>query len=231
MVELTLIGREYEDIIIDCEDFVVGETNNIIRKNTKRGGMFNMPVIDNIDYKYHPCGFKQALVINNINKSDRTSFTQTIYDEDLDLTKIDSRQWCHVMYIDDISHEVLNQLNKYNGILSIDFCKTDSRTAYTPLMSNCQLIFDSRERSSLWQEVKITVPVILHDPYGCDCYYNGTIMNTQQNKRINDLRVNGAGDIFAAIFINQFYKSGLERAMLNSCEMTTLKLLELNEVQ
>ena len=230
ILELALVGREYDDLIIDCEGVIVGETNKIIKQRSQKGGMFNVPKFDGMKYQYYPCGFKQAFIINNVGHSSRTSFTQTISDEDVDIKKISSHHWCHIMYIDDISENNLNRLNKCAGRLSIDFCKPHNRKTYLSLMSKCQLIFDSRERSNLWQGIKLNVPVILHDPDGCDCYYNGEIINTQINQQINQLRVNGAGDIFAAVFINQFYKFGLETAMSNSCEITKLKLLKLNKV-
>ena len=233
MLTLGLVGREYEDTILNCGNIILGETNSINQAMKSVGGMFNIPPIEGVTRSYFICGLKKAVIINEEINSSRTSFTYTAHDEyHLDTPKLYNCHWAHIVYVDDICEELVNQLSNDLLIpanLSLDFCKTEDRRQYLPLMKKCKLVFDSRERKELWSDINMPTPVILHDPDGCECYVDGLTTYKFNNKKIENLKVNGAGDIFAAYFIKTYNDSGLKKAVSNACALTTRKLKEINE--
>lgn len=232
MIKLALVGREYNDTIINCSGFIKGETNNIDTMIKKGGGVFNIPSTDGITRKYFPCGLKGAIIINDISNSTRTSFTQTLRDDyEINIDKIKECDWVHIAYVDDIPDKILELLvdNELPN-MSIDFCKIENRKKYIDIIKKSSLIFDSRERKELWRNLTPSVPIILHDPDGCECFYGNVTMYEADNEKIENLQVNGAGDIFASYFIKTYHDHNLKTAVYNSCAMTTIKLQEMNEV-
>ena len=233
MYKLGLMGRDYNDIIVELEGIILGETNNILSIEEKRGGVHNLPIINDELHEYFLCGLKKAIVINDISTSTRTSFTSNISNEHtIDWLKVSNCNWIHLAYVDDIPLEALLACQKQAiPSLSVDFCTLNDRFLYLDILKKCTIIFDSRERKRLWEKVCLSIPIVLHDPEGCECLYNGKIIHTASHRPIDNLKVNGAGDIYARYFIDQFTKTGLQQAIKNTCVLTTQKLIELHGVK
>lgn len=221
-----MFGKLYQDTIYNFPEFRIGETNNCNPKDSL-GGVYNIPCsMMDISTSILTEGVKKAVIINDLQKSIRTSI---VYDEsNTELCPIDflKSDWVHVAYIDDIFAP--DRFLEYPN-LSLDFCTENPRGKFIPLINNSQIIFDSRERQHLYSHIKSPTPIIFHDPHGCECIVNGeSIYKTSIYPTIG-LKVNGAGDIFAGLFLDMLLKSGLEYAVNNACFKTTEILLKLNE--
>lgn len=226
-VTLHLVGKKYDDTIILVNDVKLSETNEIISIQTKSGGIFNITEdIPGIQPTYSWIGKKSAVIISELNNSRRTSLVKNIKssnsktEDKHKLVKnfIKKYNWTHVAYLDDIDLDVLEAID---GNISVDFCTTKNRNRYNDIMQKCTLIFDSRERKRLYKQDTNTI-IILHDPYGCEAIFRGNkILQHDSPLPVRGLNVNGAGDIFCAIFIREFFKSNLKQAMTLACEITT----------
>ena len=225
MYNVALFGKKYEDTIITTNSMLEGETNscNFIQK--KLGGVYNF--LDNksknITYCPITSGVKKAYIINNKEKSKRTSFVfdkneNDLLDSDI-ISKINVADWLHMCYIDDINN--YNFINKINIPISIDFCTAKPRKKYLDIMNKSRFVFDSRERKNLYDDIEISTPIIFHDEYGLEICVRNKVVYSEKNNPISNLEVNGAGDMFAAIFIeNNFYHSANQSAKTAMLETT-----------
>lgn len=226
-VTLHLIGKKYDDTIILVNDIQLSETNQIVDTQIKSGGIFNITEeIPGITPTYSSVGKKSAVILSELKNSRRTSLVKNIKSVDgkiadkYRLAKNFTKKynWTHVAYLDDIDLGVLKAID---GNISADFCTTKNRDRYNDIIQKCTLIFDSRERKRLYTQDTNTI-IILHDPYGCEAIFKGNkIIQHDSPPPVRGLNVNGAGDIFCAIFIREFFKSNLKQAMTLACEMTT----------
>lgn len=63
-MNISFIGRKYYDYIIHVDNFVLGETNEVVKTERRLGGMFNIENIDGVNPTYCPMGEKHATIIS-----------------------------------------------------------------------------------------------------------------------------------------------------------------------
>ena len=225
-----IVGRLYLDHVLYVNSFILGETNNASKIIKKYGGMYNTSsdTINNVDFVYLPESTKEAIIISDHHTSNRTSIIiESSNTKMQSVTELNDAEvdWLHVAYIDDIRNP--ERLLEYVGSrISIDFCTIANRESYSSIINKASLVFDSRERKSLYDNISTKTPIILHDPFGCECIIKNTIVHCFDNEPSKDINPNGAGDIFAGVFIREYILGGLEFAMHNVCVMTKNILLE-----
>ena len=207
MFNIALFGKRYEDTILSIEELTEGETNACNNKLQRLGGIYNMEAVKlpGVMYTLLPSGTKEAYIISDKRRSKRTSLVvdkSSCTLSDSTIKKINLADWLHICYIDDIECE--ESLFNINVPISIDFCTSKDRKSYTNIMEKSTIIFDSRERKLLYDGLNVTTPIIFHDEKGIEIYQNGVTLYRGDNTPISNLEVNGAGDIFAAIFIHNY---------------------------
>ena len=232
-IALHLIGKKYDDTLILVNDIQLSATNEIVNTQTKSGGIFNITEeIAGIVPTYSSIGKKSAVIINELKHSRRTSLVKNI--KSIDNERKDKHRlaqnlakkynWTHIAYLDDINLDILKAIDSNT---SADFCTTKNRDKYSDIMQKCTLIFDSRERKHLYENLDTDTVIILHDPNGCEAIFKGVkVIEYSSPPPMSGLSVNGAGDIFAAVFIREFITHNLKNAILTSCEITTSLLKE-----
>ena len=116
-------------------------------------------------------------------------------------------------------------LDEVSTKISLDFCTLNPREDYIKIIKKSALVFDSRERKHLYNNLNFDTPLILHDKNGCECLIEGRVIGEGFTNPQDNLHVNGAGDIFAGIFIEKFYTNGLRCAIAETSEETKNHLL------
>ena len=225
MIDICLIGRRYEDTIVHIDELNLGETNECVKVETRKGGMYNIQSanLDGLTTTCFPVGSKKALILGEQSGSRRTSIVKNA-DPHLDTlngivpTAFD---WIHVSYLDDLKDDHGLSLKSAKSPLSVDFCTTSDREQYREIIDKCELVFDSRERKRLYSKIITPTPIVLHDEGGCECIQMGKVVSNSTIKPVSGLNVNGAGDIFAAIFIREFMSSGLDYAVETTSHLVT----------
>jgi sugar/nucleoside kinase (ribokinase family) len=234
-LRLGLLGKKYIDTLYFVKTLNEGETNTLVSSKNSLGGMYNIVNANllGITPVCYPEGETSAIILEDKQKSKRTSFVESFNDRSIRTQQsIKSRHpdWIHVMYIDDIKspHRVTEYHNNFRKFpVSIDFCTNTSREKFIPIMERCEIIFDSRERKHLYENFEVKTPIVLHDPLGCELIFNGKKIIEAKNKKLK-LNVNGAGDIFAALFLRELQTYDLNQTINRVCDLTTQKLLEMN---
>jgi|21_taG_2_1085346.scaffolds.fasta_scaffold00537_12 sugar/nucleoside kinase (ribokinase family) len=225
MKNLFVCGKKYLDTILIAESVIHGETNkcsSIIKKN---GGLYNFFEIEYKNWKIKPvvCGEKEAFIVSNKSKSTRTSFVN-----DITPSKFSKRQlsdisktcdWLHISYIDDF--DCWQSIIDLNLSYSLDFCTDKPRERFIQLLKKAKVIFDSRERRILYENITIKTPIVLHDENGFEIIINGKTIHNEVNVPTNGLNVNGAGDIFAGLFIEKYFDLGLVESSKFAMQETT----------
>ena len=230
-MRVALLGKKYKDKIYHIKNLRKGETNVSNYYVERLGGAYNFldKESENNNLLFEPFlrGEKIATIINDKEKSTRTSFTyeiekSIITDEDIDKINSDY-DWLHVCYVDDIGP--LQSLQKVNIPISLDFCTLTPRSRFVNIIMRSEFVFDSRERFSLYDTLKFKNPLILHDPHGVDVRSMGAVKHSVTMVPIQGLSVNGAGDLFAKNFIKNFIKHGIIKSSTMAMEETTGQLL------
>ena len=72
-------------------------------------------------------------------------------------------------------------------------------------------------------------PIIFHDENGFEVYVNNEIVSNETNKPTTNLEVNGAGDMFAAIFIQNHFKHNIHHSAKIAMLKTTEYLIDRNK--
>ena len=228
-MNLGLVGKAYIDTIVYLDSLLIGETNPVLSIDFEcLGGMYNISDINGVKPTYFPFGQKNSLIISELHKSKRTSIVQDVEDtpwQEVNLDELDA-DWMHIIYVDDTSNINISFKEKP---VSIDFCTLQDRNAYNNTMNQSDIIFDSRERKPLYQNISCKTPIVLHDENGCECIVSGRKQFYSKTKAISGLNVNGAGDIFASIFIREYLSGDLKSAIKSSSQLTTMEILRRNE--
>jgi len=226
-MKLTLVGKRYLDTIYQIPSFVQNETNPAIVLGKQYGGMHNVNTlkIKDLEINLLPDGEKQAIILEEREKGVRSSIT---WDETPSFGRSfqdprNNPDWFHVMYVDDM--ENTERLLDVKPKMSLDFCTTTPREKFKDIIDASELVFDSRERKHLYANIKTTTPLVFHDKYGCEVIVEGTVEYEGQTKPIEDLLVNGAGDIFAVLFLHEYYTRSLHEAALFTPAKTTSELI------
>ena len=233
MFKVGVLGKLYQDTILVVHAIAYGDTNECSTIIKKSGGMYNLSELSFLDLKFNyiPIGIKNAFIISNKLSSERTSFVINEKESDVShqtILKINkNNDWLHISYIDDIE--------KYENILSLDipfsldFCTLKNRTEYLQIIKKADVIFDSRERRSLYSNLNFDTPLILHDSGGIEIIANDRKIYQESISPIENLNVNGAGDIFAGLFIKNYLKNDLKTSAYNAMINTTKILIERNK--
>ena len=232
MINVSLLGKKYQDQIFSLEKFQLGETNLANSPIQQLGGGYNLlkAKSENINFIFKTSGSKNAIIINESATSSRTSIVtnQSIcsYNKS-EIHEINkSSDWAHICYLDDIEDttEFLNL--KIN--FSVDFCTLTVRETFKDIIDKATVIFDSRERKKLYKQINTKTPIIFHDQSGVEVIVNKEKIFESQIKPILNLNVNGAGDIYAANFIKNYNKYGIIKSTHMAMIATTNLLKEGN---
>ena len=226
---LGLFGKRYKDTIVNVDKLNLGETNFLKDKTTKLGGIYNIQrsVIEDVNFQVFDEGVVNAFIINETNESLRTSILDkslSYEDYHINYEEID---FLHIAYLDDIKYP--DKINLEKVKTSVDFCTLNKRNQYKYVLQKCELIFDSRERKYLYDNLHINTPLILHDKNGCECVVNNEKIYESKIKPLKNINVNGAGDIFAGIFLKIYHYSNIKNA-IKLASAQTKKYLTENEI-
>jgi len=230
---LCLIGKEYSDTIMFVQQLREGETNDCSAIRQKRGGIYNFFETKMVNWIMSPItiGTKKAFIISDKSRSTRTSIV--LNNEESLLTKNqinkinDNFDWLHVSYVDDI--ECFSKLEHIAIPFSLDFCTDKNRVDYINLMERSSIIFDSRERKHLYSNISTRTPIILHEPDGFEIIVNGEPIHKEKTIKYENLNVNGAGDIYAAHFLDCKPTGDLAECARYAAKSTTDLLLNREE--
>ena len=232
MNTISLIGKKYNDTLLYTESNIIGDTNQCSKKLKRLGGMYNFndANIDSVKLNFYPVGEKSAFIVVDNQTSTRTSYV--IDEKDALLTKQTIDQinnnsvWAHMCYVDDF--ETHQELLKIDVPYSIDFCTLKKRETYLPIMKKAKIIFDSRERKNEYNLFTLDTPIILHDQNGVEVIKNHIIISSFSLTPMKNLNVNGAGDIYAAHFIKNYFDISLNKSCYRAMIETTKTLIERN---
>lgn len=230
MYSISLIGKKYEDTILYINDQVYGDTNLCTHVSERLGGMYNFSdtKLPSLNLLYNPVGLKKVFIVSDKKNSTRTSYVNNVVGAEISKNHIDVvnniSNWLHVCYIDDI--EDYKNLSFIEIPFSLDFCTVNDRKQYIPIMKKAEVIFDSKERKHLYDDININTPIIFHAPDGIEIIKNDKIFFNKSATPIANLNVNGAGDLFAAHFIEKYFYSDLKNSTNYAMIQTTKRLLQ-----
>jgi hypothetical protein len=230
MKRLCLLGKQYDDTIMIVDSLKQGETNDCSALRKKKGGVYNFfeAKMNNWDLKPFTRGIKKAYIISNKETSTRTSI---VIDEEISTISSQEVQtinnnfdWMHVCYIDDM--ECYLNLRGIEIPFSLDFCTDSPRAPFFYLLNRAEIVFDSRERKYLYDNIFINTPIIFHDDGGFEVVVDGSIVHSESITPLKNLNVNGAGDIYAGRFLDHYLeKFDAFRSAKLAAEDTTNLLL------
>ena len=229
MINVALLGKKYQDCIFYVENLSVGETNLSSEPYKTLGGCYNLlkAPIDTVQFDIHTKGSKDAFIISESKSSTRTSIvvnrSESYYSKSLIDTINQNYNWAHTCYIDDI--EDPQPLLGLTIDFSIDFCTLKSRQRFQEIIDKATVVFDSRERKSLYEKINTKTPIVFHDQNGIEVNINGEVLLDSQVEPILNLIVNGAGDMYAANFIKNYYKYCIIKSA-NMAMISTTHLLK-----
>tara|TARA_R110002153_G_scaffold112215_2_gene254165 strand:+ start:3115 stop:3789 length:675 start_codon:yes stop_codon:yes gene_type:complete len=157
----------------------------------------------NLQVNVIPCVIGEALVVVNTNTNRRVG--KALFNHENLTPQFPSSDWCHIAYINQIKD--LNFLNTLDSTISADITKENPELCneYLPKLD---YLFLSKE--DLFDDIKKIGKktkkwVIAHDPSG-SIYSNGIEVFEYKLPKSNylyNINVLGAGDSFAAAFINE----------------------------
>ena len=224
--KLGLFGRTYLDTIVYLDKIKLGETNKAKYITKTSGGIFNISKanIPSLRTYCYSDSQVEAFIISESKTSTRSSIVHSLSKKTKPTIKEELLDWLHVAYVDDLSY--VDVLDNLNVKLSLDFCTLDPRGEYMDLINKASLIFDSRERKALYSELNFKTPLILHDKYGCECLIEGKVVSEGFTNPQENIHVNGAGDVFAGIFLSEYYNSTLDKAIESASRMTSSYLIQ-----
>lgn len=204
---------------------------------TSVGGIANVwnglvQINNNLDVILAPCAIGEAIVVVSPESNTRVGRANF----NLKTTKLlpIHADWHHIAYLNQLQDTSL--LKKLvNGIISADLTKEYPEKVLNELkfvdylfLSKEDLFMDLNELAKYTRGW-----VIMHNPMGSICS-NGveTIQYDIPKKLIlNNINVLGAGDMFAACFINNILIGmSLKNALAKSHEQTTTLLLKINNI-
>lgn len=229
MNNLFLFGKKYIDTIMFIDNNKSGETNICNNVVEKYGGVFNFTEagMKNMKLSVITSGKKKAYIVSDRKISQRTSYVFGSQKAKLEIKTINminsTADWLHVAYVDDI--ECYRDLEKIKKSFSIDFCTDQPREKFVKIMNLASVIFDSRERKHLYDNLSLDTPIIFHDEYGIEVVKKNETVCEQKNTPVFNLDVNGAGDIYAAIFLDNYSKINVAKSAITAMYETTRILI------
>tara|TARA_R100000030_G_scaffold98073_1_gene87637 strand:- start:483 stop:1196 length:714 start_codon:yes stop_codon:yes gene_type:complete len=232
MGSLALIGKKYIDTILNVDSLSFNETNECSVVTSRLGGIYNFFDISNYELKIKTFEFgkKQAFIINDNSASSRTSFVKTVESSEISRKHMNEINnffdWAHICYLDDL--EDYSGLHNLDCAFSVDFCTNKDRLEYIEIMNKSKIIFDSRERKVLYDNYVLKPPLLLHDEKGIEIILGGKVVYQSSMQPIANLNVNGAGDMYAGFFIQNYFKKDLKDSARCAMLETTSALLQRN---
>jgi len=229
MLKVALLGKEYRDTIISVSGVKVGETNNCSKIINKKGGVYNFldAEMKNLSYHIHTTGIKNAYIVSDTSQSKRTSFVIDKNKSKLSTTEIEKinmiYDWLHISYLDDF--ECYEKLVDIKIPFSVDFCTTKKREQYLEIMKKAAIIFDSRERKHLYNDIVLKAPIVLHDEFGFEIITNSILTYKEMMTPLNNLNVNGAGDVYSGFFIENYVSRDIIQSARTAMKNTTKFLI------
>jgi hypothetical protein len=222
-MDLSLYGHLTFDRIF--EDFnqynSVGSIGNVWN--------FLLKINPELRVNIEPTSIGEALILVNKNKSERASTAQL----NLKTKKpnIVKSKWNHIMYINELPDlSFISDIKE--GIISADICK-GKIFKDLKVLQQIDYLFISDEDLFLPIDVLEKLVkgwVILHRNDGSFCT-NGKETFETNIDLIENVNVLGAGDMFAASFINEYLKSStteLKKIIINSHNQVTNYLKEIS---
>lgn len=225
---LHTIGKNYRDQTFVIDNFRFGQTNIGQYLGKSQGGHYNIDeeFLTNVHVTRHNVGETNAIILEHRDKGIRSSITSG-KDYELSNLEFEDDDWVHFCYADDVNEHYLKNVDVKH--ISLDFCTEESRERYVDIIDKSTIIFDSRERKWLYQDIKTSTVLVFHDQHGCECILGGKKIFEAKIEPIKDIRVNGSGDMFAAFFIETYLQHDLKTATETSCFLTTEWLKKKNE--
>jgi len=227
---LVLFGKKYMDTIMFVNSVKDGETNQCHDVVETIGGLNNFYEAKIKSWNIRPIssGSKKAYIVSDKLLSNRTSYVfdqtkSTVSSEEIKTIE-EQGEWLHLCYTDDI--ECYYKFCNIKLPYSLDFCTDKPREQYFAIMNKAEVIFDSRERKCLYKSIFVNTPLILHDEHGFEIIINGKVIFKEGNKSLPNLNVNGAGDLFAALFIEHYNSFGLIESSKRAMVETTATLIK-----
>ena len=174
-----------------------------------------------------PCALGEALIVVDTNTNKRVGRAILNYKETI--PNLPQSNWSHIAYINQIKN--LDFLNDLTSTISADKTK-ESPELCLPYLNKLDYLFLSKE--DLFDDIKtigkeVKNWVIAHDPFG-SVYSNGEEIfeyKLPKNKYLNNINVLGAGDAFAAAFINEkIYNSKDIHSVIKNSHLKTTKLIQ-----
>jgi len=170
--------------------------------------------------KFSDINTSEALIISNIKESKRTSFVKWGACTFLNNINHWKNNWTHITYLDNLlklSNKDIKSLRKQTDILSVDLCssKPTKKQIYfvEKHLSNIDyLIISDIEALGLRPKTNLDIickelgskvigDCIIHSPMEVLCSNGQTLIKTKNNYLKKNLNVLGAGDYWAASFI------------------------------
>jgi len=218
---VNLIGHLIVDRVFtgfDCIDTLGGIANvwsSLLKLN------------QHIQVNVSPCAIGEALIVVDMNTNRRVG--KAILNYKQIVPTFAESDWNHVAYINQIKK--LDFLDNLSSIISADITKESPELCFDYL-DKLDYLFLSRE--DLFEDIKLLGKkvkkwVIAHDPVG-SVYSNGKQTfeyKLPKDKYLNNMNVLGAGDSFAAAFINEhlYYNTDVHSIIKNS-HLKTTKLIQ-----
>ena len=158
---------------------------------------------NNINVNVSPCSIGEALIVVNKNINRRVG--KAILNHNIVKPTISTSDWYHIAYLNQIDN--LSFLDSIHNIVSADITKEKPELCYNHL-NKIDYLFISKE--DLFEDIKIIGKkvnrwVIAHDPFG-SIYSDGSTVHEHilpDENYLNNVNILGAGDSFAACFINE----------------------------
>ena len=227
---LALIGKKYVDTILKVNNIKTGETNKCFNVVESPGGMHNFLEADIQGWgmDFLETGAKKAYIVSDRKRSERTSYVSDILPATISteiIKHINNRSdWLHVCYVDDI--EDFSKIKNINIKYSLDFCTDVLRDSFFDVINSAEIVFDSMERKHLYKDKSFSTPLVLHSENGIEIVINGEVIFNESMTPLDNLDVNGAGDIFAAKFIEKYNNLSLHKCAKRAMIETTKILLK-----
>lgn len=219
-MKCTLYGHLFVDRIIS--DF---------KEKTTLGGIANVwsglkQLNQNLTIELKPTSIGEAIIL--VDKENNQRVSKGIHNLKTCSPTIESSDWNHIAYINQIEDlTFINQID--HGIISADLTKEKPENVLD-FLGVIDYLFISRE--DLFMDVeelgkKVKGWLIVHDPQGSTCTNGKKLFEYKlpNNLFLTNVNVLGAGDFFAAGFINQkLYGNDENRSIEKAHESTTTLL-------
>jgi len=222
-MKCTLYGHLFVDRIIS--DF---------KEKTTLGGIANVwsglkQLNQNLTIELKPTSIGEAIIL--VDKENNQRVSKGIHNLKTCTPTIESSDWNHIAYINQIEDlTFINQID--HGIISADLTK-EKPVNVLDFLGVIDYLFISREDLFMDAEElgkKVKGWLIVHDPQGSTCTNGKKLFEYKlpNNLFLTNVNVLGAGDFFAAGFINQKLYGNDENTSIEKAHESTTTLLNGN---